>query len=370
MNNHYISCLLLRHFATAEHINTYNFTINSFEYKKIKKTFSEENLFDEKLEREFAIKLESHFANLLNHKLSQGGVISLNRQENLLLRKFLMINFLRAPILNTNWNEMVERTKQQNHPTVQAMEFLFRHHPELKAEFYKVTHSRENYISNLKKAMEIDSLEDIAEGKQELGISEELKITARMAMSAVIAFWDTYDINQEFILPKLPGITEMDNVSIFHKSIILKDLRNRLENEWLPDDLELELRRLQVGSLLFSENYSIYPITPTRCIVCFSPYFRAFFDIMDASGKKKLYSPMLKKEQFSECQILQARRGFENGLTVEHVVLYFNSDFNEYQMAQARYGFENGLAMEQVAFYYIYELDLGQMVQAREKLEK
>lgn len=96
----------------------------------------------------------------------------------------------------------------------------------------------------------------------------------------------------------LPGITEMDYVSIFHKSMVLQERRYQLEAEWLPDDLLSEIQRLQLGSAMFSENYSIYPISPTRCIVCFSPYFRAFFPVMDASGKKRLYPPLLKEGQF------------------------------------------------------------------------
>lgn len=297
MNTHYIPRLLLRPFAEGERINTYNFTANTFEHKKLKNTFSEDDLFDEELEKLFASKLEGPFGNLLNNKLLHADFIKLNRQENLLLRKFLMINFLRAPIVNTDWDEMVKRTQLQDHPSVQAREFLQRHHPELKAEFEADSPSTENYIVNLRKAMEIDSLEDIAEGREELEISRSLQFAATKAMASVIAFWDTLNTEQELILPKLPGITEMDQVSMFHKSMVLRERRNQLEEEWLPDDLLPEIQRLQLGSALFSENYSIYPISPTRCIVCFSPYFRAFFPVTDARGKIA-YPPLLKEEQF------------------------------------------------------------------------
>ena len=298
MNNHYIPRLLLRPFAIGERINTYNLTTNSFEFKKMKNTFAGCDLFDEKLEKQFASKLEGPFGNLLNNKLLHTDSIKLNRQENLLLRRFLMIHFLRAPIVNTDWDEMVERTGLQEHPSVQARDFLLRHHPELKEEFEKGQPSAENYISNLKKAMEIDSLEEIAEGREEFDISISLKFAARRAMATVVAFWDTSSTEQEFILPKLPGITEMDYVSIFHKRVVLQARKLQLEAEWLPDDLLPEIQRLQFGSVLFSENYSLYPISPTRCIVCFSPYFRAFFPVMEESDKIA-YPPLLKKEQFN-----------------------------------------------------------------------
>ena len=297
MNTHYIPRLLLRPFAKGEHINTYNFTTNTFEFKKLKNTFSEDDLFDEELEKRFAGKLEGPFGNLLHNKLLHTDMINLNRQENLLIRKVLMIDFLRAPIVNTDWDEMVERTRLQDHPSVQAIEFLLRHHPEMKDVFEAGIPSADNYISNLKKAMEIDSLEDIAEGREELDILPSLKYAARRAMAAVFIFWDASDTKQEFILPKLPGVTEMDYVSVFHKSMVLQARKFQLEEEWLPDDLLPEIHRLMLGSMLFSENYSIYPIAPTRCIVCFSPYFRAFFHVMDARGKIA-YPPLLKQEQF------------------------------------------------------------------------
>jgi hypothetical protein len=49
MNTHYIPRLLLRPFAIGEHINTYNFTTNVFESKKLKSTFSGDKLFDEEI---------------------------------------------------------------------------------------------------------------------------------------------------------------------------------------------------------------------------------------------------------------------------------------------------------------------------------
>jgi hypothetical protein len=209
-----------------------------------------------------------------------------------------MINFLRAPIVNTDWDEMIERTKSKDHPSVQAAEFIMRHHPETKSEFDEVMHSAENYIENLKKAMDIDSLEDLSSGSTELGISKSLANAARRAMVSVIAFWDSTDAGEEFILPKLPGITEMDYVSILHKTMVLQARRNELEEEWLPDDMDMEIKRMLYGSAVFSENYSVYPISPTRCIICFSPYFRAFFPTRYAGGKENVYPPLLKENQF------------------------------------------------------------------------
>lgn len=173
MNNHYIPRLLLNQFATSKKVNTYDFTISDFCKKKLKNTFSDADLFDEELESAFAKKLEGPFGNLLNNRLLHGDTIKINRRENMLIRKFLMINNLRAPIVNGSWEEMVERTKSWNHPIVQLREFLLRHNPELGKIFDNITSSNKTYILDLKKAMEVDSLEELAalNGRRDISIT-------------------------------------------------------------------------------------------------------------------------------------------------------------------------------------------------------
>lgn len=298
MINHYIPRLLLRHFADGERVSTYHLETGRVERKKLRDCFSDVDIYDEELEKRFAVKLEGAFGNLLNNKLLHADTITLNRKENLLLRKFLMIQFLRSPIINMDWAEMVKKTRTEDHPVVQAGEFLLRNMPGWKAEWEAAIPSPANYIENLKKAMELDSLEDLVSGKEELGVSLSLQNAARMAMMPVIAFWDTTESGQELILPKLPGISEMDCVSVFHKTQILQARKKELEDEWLPDDLEPRLKQMEISSLLISDNYSVYPISPTRCISCFSPYFKAFFPIPSAANPRISYPPLLKKEQF------------------------------------------------------------------------
>lgn len=298
MNTHYIPRLLLKQFAASEKVNTYDFTKSAFCTKKLKNTFSSQDAFDPELERAFSNKLEGPFGNLLNHKLLSGDTISIDRKENLLMRKFFMINFLRAPIVNASWDEMVKRTRLQNHPSVQTMDFLLRHNPEFKEKFEKSIPSKDTYIPDLKKAMEIDSLEDIANPNSKFQVSLTLELAAVNAMLTTIAFWDCKGTGQEFIFPKLPGISQMDNVSIFHKSLVISSVKAEKEKSGIKDELRRELERLEYGSMAYSENFSVYPISPTRAIICFSPYFRAFFPIMDPTDTVELYPPILKKKQF------------------------------------------------------------------------
>ena len=298
MKNHYIPRLLLKQFAEKEKVNLYDFGTKTFGTKKVRDVFVMSDIFDTELEQDFATKLEGPFGNLLHHKLLAGDTITIDRKENLLMRKFLMIQLLRAPIVNTTWDEMVERTGLKDHPSVQAKEFLERHHPEFKLLFEKARPSNETYISDLKKAMAIMSLEELAVSVNPYHMSLSLWFAVRRAMASTIAFWDCTDIGQEFILPKLPGISEMDHVSIFHKGIILRKLLD--EHKGISKIREREINSLLFGTSMFSENFMIFPLSATRAMICFSPYFKAFFPTLDATGTFEMAVPLLPKEQFEK----------------------------------------------------------------------
>lgn len=295
MQTHYIPRLLLRHFATGKRINTYDFAADAFCTKNIKNTFAGQDLFPTELEKMMATKLEAPFGNLLNNKLLTEKSMCINRQENLLIRKFILIHFLRAPIVNTTWEEMVKRTRTENHSSVKAREYLVKNLPEYETIFKKEMPSKDTYFPDLKQALEIDSMEELAGLKVRKDISESLRLAALQAMVTGIAFWDCEDCEQEFILPKLPGISEMDGISIFHKMMVLMEKEKEIHVPGIPKEVELEFMRLLYNTPYMCENYSIYPISQTRALVFFSPYFRGFFPIQ----MRPDYPPILEKEQFA-----------------------------------------------------------------------
>lgn len=298
MNTHYIPRLLLKYFAEGNRVNVYDAAAASITRKKIKNTFSMENAFDEELENAFATKLEGPFGDLLSHKLLSGEKITINRRENLLMRKFMMINSLRSPLANHSWKEIIEITKIQEHPSVKMTELLCCFYPELREQLDSL-YSKDTYISDLKRAMDIESLEDISEAGDSLEISQKLKLLARNVMAATVAFWDCADSGQEFIFPRLQGISEMDYKGILYKCTVLEGRKAELENEWLPKDMNAEIMSILHGSMMFSDNYGIYPLSPTRALVCFSPYFKAFFP-MKAANSRIAYPPLLDNKQFEQ----------------------------------------------------------------------
>lgn len=302
MNTHYIPCLLLRKFATENKVNAYDFKRKQFITKKLKNTFVEKDLFDPELEEAFAKKLEGPFGDLLSNTLLCGDGITIDRRANLLIRKFLMINFLRAPIVNTSWDEMVEWTQTQDYPAVKERAFLLRHHPEMKEILSRGVPSKDTYFEDLKRAMEVDSLEEIVEMemKRKKGdfLLSTLEMAARNALVSTIAFWDCRESGQEFILPKLPGISYADQMGPRYKLMVVRNLRDKKEKEKADEVVMREIERLEYGCMMFSDNFSMFPLSPTRILIRFAPYFRAFFPVKDTAGILRDYPPLFQKEQF------------------------------------------------------------------------
>ena len=110
--------------------------------------------------------------------------------------------------------------------------------------------------------------------------------------------WDCADTGMEFLYPKLPGICMMDQGGILYKMNVLLELQEKKRREGLPEDLGREFQRLIWGTSVYSSNFGVYPLSPTRALVEFSPYFRAFFPVYDPTGKWEVYPPLLGKEQF------------------------------------------------------------------------
>lgn len=295
MNSHYIPRLLLKKFAEKERVNVYQYQIGTFTTKKIKHTFAEPDLFDEELERAFAAKLEGPFGDLLNHKLLSDDRIVINRTENMLIRKFFMLQFLRAPIVNMDWEDIIRRTGLEHHPSVQLHGNMLRM-PEYKQMFEACIPSKKTYYADLKQALEYDSLEEIV--GPEAAVSPSLQMAARVAMATAYAVWDCTETGLEFIYPKLPGINIMDSEGIFYKGMVLMELKKRKEKEQAPERMIKEIDRLLYGTSLYSENFGICPLSPTRALICFSPYFRIFFPTLDAEGVSVIFPALLEKEQF------------------------------------------------------------------------
>ena len=298
--NHYIPSLLLRQFAYGNQVYNYNYHTQQFGSHSIKKTFSMDHLFDSELEHKFACKLEGPFGDLLNNKLKNDNYITINRYENFLMRKFLLIQSLRSPLRMMSWEEMIKHTHTENHTSVRRFEKLKGILPDELLLIHENAHNKENYHSMLEFVMQFDDMEEMIKvlSKQK-NLSDPMQIWARLLSTPMFAIWDCSECGEEFILPKITGISEMDIKDSMYKFFVMLDLLNKIKCK-SGSMMDINLKRLIFSSAVMSDNYSIYPITPTRMLVMISGYFRAFFPQFDPLNRFILYKPLLDERQFQK----------------------------------------------------------------------
>jgi hypothetical protein len=285
MNNHYIPQLLLRQFAENGKVNSYNVETGEFSTKRIKKAFCEENLFNDELEERFAKEIEGPFGNLLNHKLLAGkDSIQITRQENLLIRKFHLIQLLRSPYSSMTFDEIMTKAKELDDPGVQFVRTFVNPN--------EIFGGPSSYAENLELVMKYDTIEDLL--KQE-DLPYTVKFSALNALTSYYAIWDTTDIEEEFLLAKLQGLSLRDYGGICYKLQMLMDYREKKDFKGFEKE---NWNRLIGGIMGNSDNYWICPLSPTRALVGISTYFRAFFPALDAVTGKAALSEMFDENQF------------------------------------------------------------------------
>lgn len=299
MKNHYIPKLLLRQFSdNNKRINLYDYEKRQFETRKIKNTFSSDNIFTKEIEDELSKKIESKFGDLLNNRLIKNDIIYLTREENFTLRKFFLINNLRSPLTRCKWDEMLKITKSENHPSALRMNFIKKNSLFLYENFEDIyNESDENYYKHIEQVLDMNSFEDF---KAKAKPASFLDINCTIATVSTLAIWDCEDSGAEFILPRLQGISEMDNESIQYKAEVINKYLEYHREHNLDKDEEAIMIQLLYASMFFSENYSMYPISPTRVIVFFSPYFKAFFPAYIDFSNKIFIPSLLKKKQYDK----------------------------------------------------------------------
>ena len=263
--------MILRQFAENDRVHVQDLITGSCETKKLKDVYAENGLFPEEVEEKMSRKIEGRFGDLLNHKLLlPTNTIKLDRKENMLLRVFMLLEVMR----NVKTNQSLEaqfkydRENKQRWRTPleqQVMETIYDHSDST------VFPCDENYIENLYKIAEYDSLEELL---QDVALPMSILTMANIIYSTYIAIWDAGD-DEEFILPSVTGISSLDSGGVTHKSVIMYHALTEMPLSPIVRFRTDYVMRNMIGGLV--DNYLFHVISPKRCIVCISPYFKLFF---------------------------------------------------------------------------------------------
>ena len=272
-NNHYIPQFIQRRFANK--INRYNIITGDLIVKgSTKSAFAKKNIYPQWLEKMFG-ELEVRIAQFLDDiVLSAKEKVVLKRNDIWLIKKFFMIQTLRAP------DSTLLRIKRLD----DDKKMLLMGYKENVIE----NESLEDYAyRTLKVILESNSMDDVYNHHQ---VTFEACKWASLYNYCYITIWDSTECKEDFIITDNGMNCEHDKsrFQIFNfgdgeylnekdemikRGYIYSHLQNQNDynTSLLYFNLEEKMKHVHA-------NYYLFPVSATRTIALVNPFFRLFYD--------------------------------------------------------------------------------------------
>jgi hypothetical protein len=271
-NQHYVPRLILRKFD--ERISVYSLKSKELRInQKLEKVFSANKLYSLELENMFNDKVENEFAILLNNKIlySENECI-LTRKEVNLTKKFLVLAMLR-----TMESEYFTNIKAEKIRYTVKINYGFVEKPEISA-----LSSFDYWMQTLKCILDEKSPFDVQKKESSTAIAV---YWSNVFMSGYIAFWDSTNSKEDFVIMDqgmtsehektrfLPGL---NNDMIKRGYLLDKILNAKKPSSKNEHNLLNKYTQLALANDGFSENMYLFTISKNRMIAFINPFFRLY----------------------------------------------------------------------------------------------
>lgn len=263
MKNHYVSQFIIRRFSNA--INVFDVHTGRIdESKRPHKVFYKENIYDEEIEKLVNFNIESRVSNILNNKILVEGKIVLTRKELETLKSYMLICSVRTQTESSFCRILKSFEQNAEHYININREYAF-----LKKTKDLNLSDNELYLRTLKVFAKTINIRDIALNPL---ATREMLAWAMPFLESYIAFWDTPK-DKEYILTDCGMCSEYEGFHMITGGIDISKMSYILK--------QIESGKYQYGGLMAScsimyENYNIYNLSSTRCMVAINPFFRLY----------------------------------------------------------------------------------------------
>lgn len=316
VNSHYIPQLILRHFCVDNHIQYCDIERQMVQERTTRTVFSEQGYYPDELEYDLCVKIESQFGNLLNNNLiKERYKITLNAEEMLLLKKYLLISIFRY------------RTDElEKDPILQGLSKK------------QLENLGGNFFDNINKILQCRTKEevfryvDIASSETNINLMAYVKDI----LCSYIVFVRTNNCKEDFIIPDRAWAT-------YEGPIHIKKFTGTIELAMKTGDPLL----MQIAAMTTPHDYSIFPLTKDLAVMTISPFFKlclsgSSYNIKFTEeaptlskslgfGSEKTITPPTPRETYGKvseyvCEIQQLSKGdtiFLNSLLLSNADKYF-----------------------------------------------
>ena len=273
--SHYVPKFILKNFGN----NICLFNVKNGEYKEniqINKSYVENDFYSSEVEEKLNKKIESQFANLLSNKiLKANGKIELNRNELLLIKKYLLISVIRSlgnDEFMLNEKKFYNKLKQQIDKLSGLKENTFT--PPFIEKEIKGESSFDYWMRTLNVILDTNGTTEAI-----LNHPDKTYPAYRWSMvisSGYLAFWDSEYNRNEFVITDIGmtsenekgwnGITNHNHKKVNFLLSLLKCSKN--------DNEKMELYQIIQMTSHFHENFMMFPISSKRMIVQIAPFYK------------------------------------------------------------------------------------------------
>lgn len=248
VNSHFVPQFLLRNFCKDDKIQYFDIATKSVEQRSTKSVFSERGYYPDSLEKELCYKIEAQFANVLNKKIvNERYKISLDRQDMLILKKYLIITMLRVKDDNLDHNIWYrELIKSEILPEDDATKAL------LNGDFCDA-------INKVLNANDVDTLLEMTEKERNINLFTFIKDS----VFSYNVFVRSNNSKQDFVITDRGWAGYRGPMGVKK----LNAMFNMLEIRYDPFiDMLLHMSSPQ--------DYAIYPLSSTMALIAMSPAYK------------------------------------------------------------------------------------------------
>lgn len=278
MKNHYVSQLILKRFANALYIFDDNQKAIS-KHTKTENIFYKTGIYTDEVETAMNVNLENDFAKLLDKKVLGKEKIALTRSELFSLKRYLLVCSIKT---KTPEDFMVSMRNFKSN-TERYLKLL-QHYDKVKYAALMLKPSIDD-IDDSPFNLQMQAMELFIHCNTEVELLlnplcvREFYAWAKVFLDAFLTFCDSHP-TQEFILTDNGMTSEYEPSHYVFEGISLSKhsyLMHCLKNDG-SDVLKAKYCDLLLTNEIMFENFNIFNLSSTRCMVLAHPFFRLYDD--------------------------------------------------------------------------------------------
>lgn len=279
MNNHYKSKLVINRFNRK--VWFYDMDNRTLVQKQSHKIFCGQDIYDLVIEEKLH-KLETTYSRIIDDKILGKEEIRLTREELFLIKKFLLVDSIRQMYADGVFVEYFNGFEKSARQYFNFIEINSMIDPRDKMFLNELKKYNHKYLSEMDIPDEDKfrvSLEFILDNDIfNLYMTEcplDIIAWAAAMTESYITFWDSCD-TEEFILTDINMMSEYDMCHTIFGGLNTEKF-SFLISKIKTKEASLYSNLIKTTSVMY-ENYNIFNLSNTRCIVCINPFFKLYSD--------------------------------------------------------------------------------------------